>query len=73
MYVKFHGQMNSFHRIKLTSNAALTMVYTETEAGIKDVYKCSSDSPNHYLLRNLRSSVFSIPSDFVCGNKGNLF
>ena len=72
MYVKSDGQMKSFRRIKLTSNSTFNLVYTATETRIKEVYKCSSDLPNHYPLRNLISSSISYLSDIASGDKDYL-
>ena len=69
MYVKIDGQMKTFKLIELTAYSAILLVYTKTGAGIEVVYKCPSDSPNHYPLRNLFSSSISYLSDIVLGNK----
>ena len=69
MYSKYEGQMGSFRRIELTSEWAIIWIITKKETGIKEVYKCPSDLPNHYPFRNLIFSKIFILSIFVCGNK----
>ena len=44
--------MESYKRIEMTSDSAVILVYTKTEAGIKEVHRCFFNSPNHYQLRN---------------------
>ena len=68
MYVKNDGQLKSFKRIELTSDSGIILVYTETGAGIIELYMFSSDSPNHYTLRSLLSTIFSILSVNLRGN-----
>ena len=69
MYVKVDAQMKSVKRNELTAHSALILVYTKTEAKVKEVCKCPSDSLKHYPLRNLISSSISYLSDIVFGNK----
>ena len=69
MYVEIDGQMKSVKRNELTAHSAIILVYTEMEAGIKEVYECLSYSPHHYPLLNLFSSSISYLSDIVFGNK----
>ena len=66
MCVKTDEQLKSNKQIELTSDLSTILIHTETETGIQEVYKCPSNSPNHYHLRNLVSSVLS---DIVCGNE----
>ena len=69
MYVKKDEQLKSIKIIKLTSDRAITLIFTKTETGIRVVLKCPSDSSNPYPFRNLTSSKISSLRDFVCGKK----
>ena len=69
MYVKIDGQFKTIKKIELTSNSANILLHIETETGKKEVYKCTSGSPNYYHLRKLLSSEIYFPSDIVCGNE----
>ena len=69
MYSKIEGQREPFKRIELTSDLAIILIITKTETGIKEVYMCFSDLPNHYPFRSLIFSKIFILSNFVCGNK----
>ena len=69
MYSKIEGQTELFKRNELTSDWSFLLIIPKTETGIKEVYKCPSDLPNHYPFRNLISSKTFILSKFVCRNK----
>ena len=69
MYVIIDGQIKTIKRIELTSDSKAILLHIESETGIKEVYKCPSESPNYYHLRKLLSSELYIPSDLVCGNE----
>ena len=69
MYVKIDGQLKSIRRIELTSDSTTFLIHSETETGIKEVYKCPSELSNYYRLRKVFSSDIYIPGEIVCGNK----
>ena len=69
MYVKIDGQLKKVKRIEIKSDATTILIHTETETGLKEEYKCYSDSPNYYHLRSLLSADIYIPSDIVCGKE----
>ena len=69
MYVKLDGQKKAIKRTELTSDSKANLLHIETEEGTEEVYKCPSESPNYYHLRNLLSPEIYVPSDIVCGNE----
>ena len=69
MYVQIDGQLKTIKRIELTSDSRTILLHIETETGTEGVYKCPSESPNYYHLRNFHSLEIYIPSDIVCGNE----
>ena len=72
MYVKIDGQLKKVKRIEIKSDATTILIHTKTEKGLKEEYKCYSDSPNFYHLRSLLSADIYTPSDIVCGNKEHI-
>ena len=72
MYVKIDGELKSIKRIELESDAATILIYTITDEGQEDEYKCFSDSPNYYHLRCLLSADIYIRSEIICGNKEHI-
>ena len=72
MYVKIDGELKKVKTIEKKSDSANIVIYTETETGLKEKYKCYSDSPNYYHLRSLLSADIYIPSDIICGNEEHI-
>ena len=72
MYVKIDGKLKKVKRIEIKSDATTILIHTKTETGLEEEYKCYSDSPNYYHLRNLLSADIYIPSDIFCGNKEHI-
>ena len=72
MYVKIDGELKSLKRIELKSDATTILIYTITDEGLEEEYKCHSNSPNYYHLRCLLSADIYIISDIICGNKEDI-
>ena len=72
MYVKIDGELKKVKRSEIKSDATTIVIHRETETGLEEKYKCYSDYPNYYHLRNLLSADIYIPSDTVCGSKENI-
>ena len=72
MYLKIDGGLKKVKRIVMKSDSTIIVIHTKTETGLKEEYKCYSDSPNYYHLRSLLSADIYVPSDFVWGNKENI-
>ena len=72
MYVKIDGELKKVKRIEIKSDSTTIVIHTETETGLKEEYKCYSDSPNYYYLRILLSLGIYIPSDIICGNEEHI-
>ena len=69
MYVKIDQQLKAIKQNELTSNSTAILLHIETETGTEEGYKCPSESPNYYHLRQPLSSDLYIPTDLVCGNE----
>ena len=69
MYVEIDGKLKKVRTIEIKSDSTTIVIHTETETGLKEEYKCYSDSPNYYHLRSLLSADIYIPSDIICGNE----
>ena len=57
MYVNIDGQLKSSKRIELSSDSATILIHTERQTGMEEVFKCPSDSPIPYHLRNFFPQV----------------
>ena len=72
MFVNIDGELKKVKRNEIKSDSETFVIHTETETGLKEEYKCYSDSPNHYHLRSLLSADIYIPSDIICGNEEHI-
>ena len=72
MYVKIDGEFKKVKTIEIKSDSTTIVIYTETETGLKEEYKCCCDSPNYYHLRSLLSADIYISSDITCGNEEHI-